>query len=98
MNRSSLGADAGMLFVFPSDTSAAFWMKDTLIPLSIAFVRADGTIVHMEDMQAQTETNHYSTEPYRYAIETNVGWFATQSISAGDKAEIPPGTLLSVSS
>jgi uncharacterized membrane protein (UPF0127 family) len=91
MNRSSLSADAGMLFVFPSDTNAAFWMKDTLIPLSIAFVRADGTIVHIEDMRPQTETNHYSTEPYRYAIEANVGWFAAQGISAGDKAEIPSG-------
>jgi Uncharacterized conserved protein len=91
MNRSSLGPDAGMLFVFPSDTKAAFWMKDTLIPLSIAFVKADGTIVHMEDMQPQTETNHYSTEPYRYAIEANQGWFAAQAISAGDKAEVPPG-------
>ena len=80
-----------MLFVFPNDTSAAFWMKDTLIPLSIAFVKADGTIVHIEDMQPQTETNHYSTEPYRYAIEANVGWFAAQGISAGDKAEIPSG-------
>src|SRR4029077_10736312 len=91
MNRSALGADAGMLFVFPSDTSAAFWMKDTLIPLSIAFVKADGTIVHIEDMQPQTETNHYSTEPYRYAIEANVGWFAAQGISAGNKADIPSG-------
>ncbi|MDP9180128.1 MAG: DUF192 domain-containing protein [Chloroflexota bacterium] len=92
MNRSSLGADAGMLFVFPSDTNAAFWMKDTLISLSIAFVRADGTILHMEDMQPQTETNHYSTEPYRYAIEANVGWFAAQGLSAGDKAQIPSST------
>ncbi len=91
MNRTCLGAGSGMLFVFPSDTSAGFWMKDTLIPLSIAFVRADGTIVHMEDMQPQTETNHYSTEHYRYAIETNAGWFAAQDISVGDKAEIPSG-------
>jgi uncharacterized membrane protein (UPF0127 family) len=91
MNRASLDQNCGMLFVFPSDTSAAFWMKDTLIPLSIAFVKADGTIVHIEDMQPQTETNHYSTEPYRYAIEANVGWFAAQGISAGDKAEVPSG-------
>jgi uncharacterized membrane protein (UPF0127 family) len=80
-----------MLFVFPSDTSAAFWMKDTLIPLSIAFVRADGTIVHIEDMEPQTETNHYSTEPYRYAIEVNVGWFTAHGLSAEGKAEIPSG-------
>ncbi len=78
-----------MLFVFPSDTSAAFWMKDTLIPLSIAFVKADGTIVHIEDMEPRTETNHHSTEPYRYAIEANVGWFAARGISVGDKAVIP---------
>jgi uncharacterized membrane protein (UPF0127 family) len=91
MNVALMGPDAGMLFVFPSDTSASFWMKNTLIPLSIAFVRADGTIVHIEDMQPETTTNHYSTEPYRYAIEANVGWFAAQGISAGDKAEIPSG-------
>ena len=95
MNRSSLGADAGMLFVFPNDTNAAFWMKDTLIPLSIAFVKADGTIVHIEDMQPQTETNHYSTEPYRYAIEANQGWFASHDVVAGEKAEIPSGITAS---
>lgn len=88
MNRSSLGADAGMLFVFPSDTNAAFWMKDTLIPLSIAFVKADGAIVHIEDMQPQTETNRYSTEPYRYAIEANVGWFAAHGVVEGGPADI----------
>jgi uncharacterized protein len=90
MNRSSLGADAGMLFVFPSDTKASFWMKDTLIPLSIVFVKADGSIVHIEDMEPQTQTNHYSTEPYRYTIEANQGWFAAQGISVGDKAMVPP--------
>lgn len=91
MNRSALGADAGMLFVFPSDTNTTFWMKNTLIPLSIAFVKADGTIVHIEDMEPRTETNHHSTEPYHYAIEANVGWFAAQGISVGDKAVVPPG-------
>lgn len=88
MNRSSLGADAGMLFVFPSDTNSWFWMKDTLIPLSIAFVKADGTIVHIEDMEPQTETNHYSTEPYRYAIEANQGWFAAQGVVEGNPTDI----------
>jgi hypothetical protein len=89
MNRSSLGADAGMLFAFPADTQAWFWMKNTLIPLSIAFVRADGTIVHIEDMQPQTLTSHYSTERYRYAIEANQGWFASHDIAVEQKAEIP---------
>jgi uncharacterized membrane protein (UPF0127 family) len=88
MNRSSLGADAGMLFVFPSDTKDAFWMKNTLIPLSIAFVKADGTIVHIEDMQPETETNHYSTEPYRYAIEANQGWFGAHGVVEGGSADI----------
>jgi hypothetical protein len=95
MNRSSLGADAGMLFVFPADTQASFWMKDTLVALSIAFVRADGTIVHIEDMQPQTESNHYSTEPYRYAIEANQGWFASHDVVVGEKAEIPSGITAS---
>ena len=88
MNRACLGADAGMLFVFPSDTNTTFWMKDTLIPLSIAFVKADGTIVHIEDMQPQTEMNHYSTEPYRYAIEANQGWFAAHGVVEGGPADI----------
>jgi uncharacterized membrane protein (UPF0127 family) len=88
MNRSTLGADAGMLFVFPSDTNDWFWMKNTLIPLTIAFVKADGTIVHIEDMQPQTETNHYSTEPYRYAIEANQGWFAARGVVEGGPANI----------
>jgi hypothetical protein len=88
MNRSALGADAGMLFVFPSDTNDWFWMKNTLIPLSIAFVKADGTIVHIEDMEPQTETNHHSTEPYRYAIEANQGWFAAHGVVEGGPADI----------
>jgi uncharacterized membrane protein (UPF0127 family) len=95
MNRSSLGADAGMLFAFPGDTQAGFWMKDTLVPLSIAFMKADGTIVHIEDMQPQTEALHHSTEPYRYAIEANQGWFASHNVVVGGKAEIPSGITAS---
>jgi hypothetical protein len=95
MNRSSLGADAGMLFAWPGDTQDSFWMKDTLIPLSIAFVNADGTIVHIEDMQPQTETYHYSTGAYRYAIEANQGWFASHGVAEGDAAQIPSGIAAS---
>jgi uncharacterized membrane protein (UPF0127 family) len=59
-------------------------MRNTLIPLSIAFVAADGTILHIEDMQPQTEDLHFSPTQYRYAIEVNQGWFSDNDISVGD--------------
>lgn len=92
MNRESMPEDAGMLFVFPDDTEASFWMKDTLIPLSIAFVRADGTIIEIEDMEPQTEDSHASPEPFRYAIEVNQGWFDEYGITAGDAVDLSAAT------
>jgi uncharacterized membrane protein (UPF0127 family) len=84
MNRESLPDDGGMLFDFGADVQAGFWMKNTLIPLSIAFIDKDGVIVHIEDMEPQTEELHYSPSLYRYAIEVNQGWYADNGITAGD--------------
>ena len=89
MNRESLPEDAGMLFVWPEDTASGFWMKDTVIPLSIAFIDAGGKIVGIQDMQPLDETLHHSPSPYRYAVEANQGWFAERGIAAGDSVTLP---------
>ncbi len=89
MGRESLPDLAGMLFVWPEDTSAGFWMKDTLIPLSIAFIDTEGKIVDIQDMQPLDETLHHSPQPYRYAVETNQGWFEEHRIEAGDAVSFP---------
>ncbi|MDE3074274.1 MAG: DUF192 domain-containing protein [Chloroflexota bacterium] len=87
MNRRSLPADAGMIFVFqPAADSAqvGFWMKDTLLPLSIAFVDADLTIESVQDMQPLTEDVHRAPRPFIYAIEVNQGYFPRRHIAIGD--------------
>jgi uncharacterized membrane protein (UPF0127 family) len=89
MNREEMAPDHGMIFVWPEDTGSRFWMQDTLIPLSIAFITAEGTIVHITDMEPLTTDLHASPEPYRFAVEVNQGWFAENGIEAGDVAEIP---------
>jgi uncharacterized membrane protein (UPF0127 family) len=89
MQRASMPEDAGMLFVFPADTDGPFWMKDTLIPLSIAFIALDGTIVSIKDMQPQTEDLHSPGARYRYALEVNQGYFARAGVKVGDKVALP---------
>jgi uncharacterized membrane protein (UPF0127 family) len=89
MERPSMPEDAGMLFVFPTDTDGAFWMKDTLIPLSIAFIAADGTVVALDDMQPQSTDLHQPGARYRYALEVNQGYFARAGIRVGDKVQLP---------
>ena len=88
MNRESLAENAGMLFDFQTDVQAGFWMKNTLIPLSIAFIDKDGVIVHIEDMEPQTDNLHFSPSLYRYAIEVNQGWYADNGIAVGDTVEV----------
>jgi uncharacterized membrane protein (UPF0127 family) len=90
MNRESMPEDHGMLFTWPSDSTSGFWMHNTLIPLSIAFIAADGTVLHIEDMAPQTDDLHHSPQPYRYAIEANQGWYEEHGVEVGEKAEIPP--------
>lgn len=84
MNRFSLQPDHGMLFVFQQSQTLAFWMKNTYVPLSIAFIAADGRILNIEDMAPLTETTHPSRGAALYALEMKKGWFAQHAISAGD--------------
>ena len=84
MNRFSLQTDHGMLFVFEAPQPLAFWMKNTYIPLSIAFVDRNGRILNIEDMRPQDEATHWSKGQALYAIEMRQGWFAAKGIAAGD--------------
>ena len=91
MNRFSLQPDHGMLFVFERTEPLAFWMKNTYIPLSVAFMDERGRILNIEDMAPQTETTHWSTGPARYALEMRKGWFAERGVKAGDRVDgLPP--------
>jgi uncharacterized protein len=87
MNRFSLKPDHGMLFVFDAPQPLAFWMKNTYVPLSIAFISADGRILNIEDMAPQTETTHPSRGLALYALEMKKGWFADRGIRPGDRVE-----------
>ena len=87
MHRFSLRPDHGMLFVFAAPDRQGFWMKNTFIPLSIAFIGDDGRIVNIEDMSPQTETTHWSRGPVRYALEMRKGWFAERGIRPGDRVQ-----------
>ena len=103
MNRASLGASAGMLFVFgldrlPGPFSLGFWMKNTAIPLSIAFMDSTRRVVSVQDMAPFDTVNiHRSPSAYRYALEVNQGWFAQHGVTAGTTATftVPPGTIIS---
>jgi hypothetical protein len=95
MNRKTMPAQRGMLFVFQQERTHCMWMRNTLIPLSVAFIDADGYIINIENMQPQTEDNHCAKVPARYALEMNEGWFAQRGIKPGfrlqgiDKAPRP---------
>lgn len=80
MWRKSMPDNHGMLFVFQTHAVHCFWMRNTFIPLSIAFLRDDGTIVNIEDMQPLNDQSHCPAEPVRYALEVNQGWFAKRNI------------------
>jgi uncharacterized membrane protein (UPF0127 family) len=84
MNRFSLQPDHGMLFVFDYPEPQGFWMKNTFIPLSIAFVAPDGRIINVDEMQPHDETTHMSRGPALYAIEMRRGWFTERGIKSGD--------------
>ena len=85
MHRPKMGANEGMLFVFESASEQCFWMKNTLLSLSIAFLADDGQVVNIEDMAPQTLNGHCSKRPVRYALEMNQGWFAKRGIKAGSR-------------
>ena len=85
MFREKLGRDDGMLFVFPELAYHSMWMKNTLIPLSVAFIDRDGVILNILDMEPHSLDSHMAAGPALYAIETNKGWFASKNVKAGDK-------------
>ncbi|MEI6759948.1 MAG: DUF192 domain-containing protein [Betaproteobacteria bacterium] len=85
MFRREMPASEGMLFVFEQPTPQCFWMKNTLLPLTAAFVADDGSIVNLADMKPQTTDSHCSDKPVRYVLEMNHGWFAKKGIKAGFK-------------
>ena len=84
MNRFSLKPDHGMLFIYEQPQPLAFWMRNTYVALSIAFIGGDGRIVDIQDMQPQTEDTHWSRVPAQFALEMKKGWFAERGIVAGD--------------
>ncbi len=90
MHRRELPANECMLSVFEQSAGQCFWMKNTLIPLTAAFIADDGTIVNLVNMKPQTLDSHCSTAPVRYVLEMNQGWFAKRGISAGFKLKSPP--------
>lgn len=83
MHRKAMPQPEGMLFVFEEPSVQCFWMKNTLLPLTAAFVADDGTIVNLVDMKPQTTDSHCSTKPVRYVLEMNQGWFVKKGIKAG---------------
>jgi hypothetical protein len=85
MHRRSMPANEGMLFVFEQPGVQCFWMKNTLLPLAIAFLADDGSIVNIAEMQPLSEASHCSAKPVRYALEMNQGWFAKRGLKAGAK-------------
>jgi uncharacterized membrane protein (UPF0127 family) len=85
MFRKDMPQYEGMLFVFEQPSMQCFWMKNTLLPLTAAFVSDDGTIVNLADMKPQTTDSHCSLKPVRYVLEMNQGWFAKKGIKAGAK-------------
>lgn len=87
MYRFSLKPDHGMIFVFEKPEPQAFWMKNTYIPLSIAYIGSDGRILNVADMAPQDESTHWSNGPAQYALEMRKGWFAEHGIAAGDRVD-----------
>ena len=90
MYRESLAENRGMLFVFEAtegDGLPCMWMRNTLIPLSVAFIDAQGRILNIEEMQPQTDEARCAARPARYALEMNAGWFAKRGIAAGAQLE-----------
>lgn len=91
MGVASLPPNQGMAFVWDAPTEGTFWMKDTLIPLSIAFVGQDGRVVTIRDMspcEADPCTTYAATAPYTWAVEANAGWFERHGVEVGDEASL----------
>jgi len=91
MHRASMPSNAGMLFIFDEATTHCMWMKNTLLPLSVAFIDERGAIINVEDMAPQTEDSHCASRPARYALEMNRGWFAARGLKPGSRISGIPG-------
>lgn len=87
MFRESLALNAGMIFVFDHAQRQCFWMKNTPLPLSIAFIASDGRIVNIAHMEPRSEKTHCSNEPVAVALEMSQGWFASKGIKPGDRLQ-----------
>jgi hypothetical protein len=99
MNRTSIAADSGMLFVWAADQNpqvSGFWMLNTHFDLSVAFLDSQKRVLNVEDMTKDTQTLHFATGPFRYAVETRKGWFASHGVVAGSVAAftIPAGVTV----
>lgn len=92
MFRKEMPVNEGMLFAFEQASEQCFWMKNTLLPLTAAFVADDGTIVNLADMQPQSLASHCSIKPVRFVLEMNKGWFDKRGLKAGSKLSGPPFT------
>ena len=90
MFRAEMAANAGMLFAFDQPSVQCFWMQNTPLPLSIAFLADDGSIVNIADMKPKTTDSHCSEKPVRFALEMHQGWFAKRGIKAGTRIQGPP--------
>jgi uncharacterized protein len=90
MHRKTMGANEGMLFVYDTPQRLCFWMRNTLLPLSIAFIADDGRIVGTADMKPLDETSHCTESPVRFALEMNQGWFAKKGVKKGDRLRGAP--------
>lgn len=90
MFRRIMGNNEGMLFVNEDAGVRCFWMRNTLLPLTIAFIADDGTIVNLADMAPQSEQSHCSAKPVRFALEMRQGWFSKHGIAAGFKLKGAP--------
>ncbi len=84
MHRREMAPQRGMLFVFTHDATHCMWMRNTFLPLAVAFLDEGGRIINIAEMQPQTEINHCAARPARYALEMNAGWFAQRGIRSGD--------------
>lgn len=83
MQRRAMPANQGMLFVFPQLARHCMWMRNTFLPLSVAFLDEEGRVLNIEDMQPHTENSHCAAAPARFALEMNLGWFAAKGLKAG---------------
>lgn len=91
MHREKMGANDGMLFIWAESSKRCMWMRNTLLPLSVAFIDDKGVVLNVEDMKPQTEDSHCSKGDAKYALEMNLGWFKAKRLQPGIKINGIPG-------